>query len=230
VIKIPFTATVTRILCRKYLFLLLVYLALFLFTKHIKGRAAAYSFRFGDRSQHDGLVFNPLTVVANGAVGKGLYTLTVRHAIQPFTLVAASIFPRASAKATVPAISPGASVPTAVAKQIGTMTLANSVTEFAFVKSTVWPGKLAVSVAFVFPKDTVVGAAIAPAVDTTTVTLIKSVLAFVSIAVGKRSSSESVPSEIEKKMQRKSNACVSNESNPKFRILSNCKPNSLGQS
>jgi hypothetical protein len=139
-----------------------------------------------------------LTVVANGTVGKSFYTLTVRHTIQPFTLVAASILPRTSAKATVATISPGASVPTTVAKQIGTMTLTHSVAEFAFVQSTVWPGKLAVSVAFVFPKDTVVGAAIAPAINTTPMTLIESVFAFVSIAVGKRSSSESMPSEIAK--------------------------------
>jgi hypothetical protein len=168
------------------------------------------------RSRHDGFVFNPLTVVANGAVSKGLYTLAVRHTIQPFTLVAASILPRTSAEATVPTISPGTSIPTAVAKQIRTVTLAHSVAEFTLVKSTVWPGKFTVSVAFVFPKDSVVGAAVAPAVNTTAVTLIKSVLAFVSIAVGKRSPSESVPSEMEKGAD---NACVSNESSKKVQYI-----------
>ncbi len=66
------------------------------------------------------------------------------------------------------------------------------------------------------PEDAVVGAAVAPAVNTTAVTLIKSVLAFVSIAVGKRSPSESVPSEMEKGAD---NACVSNESSKKVQYI-----------
>jgi hypothetical protein len=210
------------------------------------------------RSWHYGFVLNPLTLVTHGTVGKELYTLAVRHAIQPFTLVATSILPSIGAKATVPTIFPRTIVPTAVAeqvetvalersvaetsfvptavakqvgtvalehsvaitsfvpttvaKQVGTVALEHSVAEISFVTSTVWPGKVAVSVAFVFPIDAVVGAAIAPGITTTAVTLIESVLAFVSITAGKRSPSESVPSETEK---GSANVCVSNKSNTK---------------
>ena len=104
----------------------------------------------------NGFVFNPLAVVANSPIGKGFYTFSMCHSIEPFALVRPSIFPVTDTKTIVPSIFPRTLVTPAITKAVDTVTFTLAVAELALVDGTVGPRKFALTMSFVFLEHAIV--------------------------------------------------------------------------